>query len=203
MPAITLSNLHYTTPDAQPLFTGLDLGFAAERTGLVGRNGVGKTTLLRLIAGEIGPQAGNVRVGGTLAMLRQSVQPPPGARIADLFGVTDALALLARAEAGTATADEFADADWTLESRIEVALARVGLVATSDTALARLSGGQRTRAALAAAILAEPDFLLLDEPTNNLDRDGRRLDALAQHRERARDTHAAGSRLDLARNQAQ
>lgn len=174
MPAtIALSNLHYTTPDAQPLFTGLDLGFAAERTGLVGRNGVGKTTLLRLIAGEIEPRAGGVRVAGTLAMLRQSVQPPPGARVADLFAVTDALALLARAEAGAATADELADADWTLESRIEVALARVGLAATPDTALARLSGGQRTRAALAAAILAEPDFLLLDEPTNNLDRDGR------------------------------
>ena len=50
MPSITLANLHYTTPDAQPLFTGLDLGFAAERTGLIGRNGVGKTTRLRLHA---------------------------------------------------------------------------------------------------------------------------------------------------------
>ena len=173
MPTITLSNLSYTTPDAQPLFTGLDLGFAAERTGLVGRNGVGKTTLLRLIGNDLAPSSGSVRVSGTLAMLRQTVQPQPGARIADLFGVTDALALLARAGAGAATADELADADWTLESRIEAALERVGLGATPDTPLASLSGGQRTRAALAAAILADPDFLLLDEPTNNLDRDGR------------------------------
>jgi ATPase subunit of ABC transporter with duplicated ATPase domains len=173
MPSITLANLHYTTPDAQPLFTGLDLGFAAERTGLVGRNGVGKTTLLRLIAGEIEPQAGSVAVSGTLAVLRQSVQPGAGATIADLFGVTDALALLARAEAGTATMDELAEADWTLESRIALVLGRVGLDAAPDTPLAGLSGGQRTRAALAAAILSEPDFLLLDEPTNNLDREGR------------------------------
>ncbi|WP_260580885.1 ABC-F family ATP-binding cassette domain-containing protein [Sphingopyxis sp. PET50] len=173
MPAITLSNLHYSTADAHPLFTGLDLGFAAERTGLVGRNGVGKTTLLRLIAGELEPQAGSVSVSGTLATLRQSVRPRPGETIADLFGVTGALALLARAEAGTATIDELAEADWTLESRIEVALGRVGLAAAPGTPLAGLSGGQRTRAALAAAILAEPDVLLLDEPTNNLDRDGR------------------------------
>lgn len=173
MPAITLSNLHYSTPDAHPLFSGLDLGFAPERSGLVGRNGVGKTSLLRLIAGDAEPQAGAVRVSGTLAMLRQSVQPGPGETIADLFGVAGALALLARAEAGTATADELADADWLLESRIDTALGRVGLDARPGTPLAQLSGGQRTRAALAAAILDEPDFLLLDEPTNNLDREGR------------------------------
>ena len=173
MPSITLANLHYTTPDAQPLFTGLDLGFAAERTGLIGRNGVGKTTLLRLIAGELAPQAGTVAVSGTLATLRQSVQPQAGETIADLFGVRDAMALLARAEAGSASADELAEADWTLESRIEEAAARVGLAADVDTALDQLSGGQRTRAALAASILAAPDFLLLDEPTNNLDREGR------------------------------
>ena len=173
MPAITLSNLHYTTPDAHPLFSGLDIGFAAERTGLVGRNGVGKTTLLRLITADIAPQAGSVSVSGALAVLRQNVQPMPDETIADLFGIREALALLARAEAGIATTDELAEADWTLESRIDAALARVGLAAAPDTPLAGLSGGQRTRAALAAAILAEPDFLLLDEPTNNLDRDGR------------------------------
>ena len=173
MPSITLSNLHYSTPDAQPLFAGLDLGFAAERTGLVGRNGVGKTSLLRLITGDITPQAGSVAVSGTLATLRQSVQPQPGETIADLFGARAALALLARAEGGEVSAEELADADWMLESRIEEALARVGLAAGVDTTLDELSGGQRTRAALAAAILAEPDFLLLDEPTNNLDREGR------------------------------
>ncbi|WP_144037855.1 ATP-binding cassette domain-containing protein, partial [Sphingopyxis sp. KK2] len=129
MPSITLANLHYTIADAQPLFTGLDLGFAAERTGLVGRNGVGKTSLLRLIAGEIEPQAGSVAVSGTLATLRQSVQPRPGETITDLFAVRDALALLARAEAGEASADELADADWMLESRIAEAMARVGLTA--------------------------------------------------------------------------
>ncbi|NML04747.1 ABC-F family ATP-binding cassette domain-containing protein [Sphingomonas sp. G-3-2-10] len=173
MSAITLSNLSWSTPDGVPLLTDLDLGFSPERTGLVGRNGVGKTTLLRLIAGDLAPQSGKVSVNGTLATLRQSLAPQPGETIATLFGVGDALALLRRAEAGDATMEELAEADWTLEARIESALAQFRLDVPLDTPLTALSGGQRTRAALAAAVLAEPDFLLLDEPTNNLDRDGR------------------------------
>lgn len=93
--------------------------------------------------------------------------------IADLFGVTDALGVLQRAEAGEATADELVSADWTLPARIAAALNRTGLDAEPQTLLASLSGGQRTRAGLAALVFTEPDFLLLDEPTNNLDRDGR------------------------------
>jgi ATPase subunit of ABC transporter with duplicated ATPase domains len=174
MPAtITVSNLGWSTPDSRELFQHLDLSFGSERTGLVGRNGVGKTTLLRLIAGELVPQAGTVAVDGRIAILRQSVRPTPDETVADLFGVTADLALLARAERGEATADELVNADWTLEARMAAALAELGLDAALDTRLLTLSGGQATRAALAALVFAEPDFLLLDEPTNNLDRDGR------------------------------
>ncbi|GLS21795.1 ATP-binding protein [Labrys miyagiensis] len=174
MPAtITLSNLSWSTPEGRPLFSHLDLSFGLERTGLVGRNGVGKTTLLGLIAGEIPPQTGAVSVGGSLGILRQSVQVAPGATVADLFGLTGALALLRRAEAGEADADELATADWTLEARLASALTRAGLDAEGGTLLASLSGGQRTRAGLAALVFSEPDFLILDEPTNNLDREGR------------------------------
>jgi ATPase subunit of ABC transporter with duplicated ATPase domains len=60
-----------------------------------------------------------------------------------------------------------------LEARMEAALTRAGLMASPGTRLAALSGGQRTRAGLAALIFTEPDFLILDEPTNNLDREGR------------------------------
>jgi ATPase subunit of ABC transporter with duplicated ATPase domains len=173
MPAITLSNLAWSTPDGTRLFDDLTLGFGRERAGLIGRNGTGKTSLLRLIAGEIVPQSGSVSVDGSVALLRQSLAPDDGETIADLFGVRDALDLLDRAARGEASVDELAEADWTLESRIEGALAQLRLDMPLSTPLAALSGGQRTRAGLAAAILAEPDFLLLDEPTNNLDRDGR------------------------------
>lgn len=182
MPAsITLSNLAWSTPDGQSLFSGLDLSFGPERSGLVGRNGTGKTTLLNLISGDLQPHSGRISLHGSLGHLRQAVQVAEDETVADLFGVTAGLALLARAEAGLAEADELAGADWTLEARLVAALARVGLPVGADTPLAALSGGQRTRAGLAALVFAEPDFLLLDEPTNNLDRAGRRavIDLLA------------------------
>jgi ATPase subunit of ABC transporter with duplicated ATPase domains len=174
MPAsVTLSDLTWSAPDQPPLFSRLNLTFGPSRTGLVGRNGVGKTTLLRLIAGELRPRSGGVSVSGTLGVLRQAVQLDSHATVADLFGITAALDVLRRAERGDATDGELAEADWTVETRLGTALGRVGLTASADTPLAALSGGQHTRAALAALLFTEPDFLLLDEPTNNLDRDGR------------------------------
>ncbi|HEV7367879.1 ABC-F family ATP-binding cassette domain-containing protein [Arenibaculum sp.] len=182
MPAsISISGLSWSTPDGHRLFSDLDFSFGAERAGLVGRNGVGKTTLLKLIAGELAPGTGSVSVTGRLGVLRQTVQVGPDETVADLFGVSDALAVLRRAEAGEASAEELAAADWTLEARIAAALGRVGLDAGQDARLAMLSGGQRTRAGLAALVFREPDLLLLDEPSNDLDREGRRalIDLLA------------------------
>jgi ATPase subunit of ABC transporter with duplicated ATPase domains len=185
MPAsIILSSLGWSAPDGTPVLSDLDLTFGPERTGIVGRNGSGKTSLLRLIARELAPTKGRVAVHGTVAKLRQIVGVQEGETIADLFGVAGALAVLDRAERGLAGPDDLADADWMLPARIEAALAKVGLDMVVGTPLGALSGGQRTRAALAAAIFAGPDFLLLDEPTNHLDRAGRQavLDVLADWR---------------------
>src|SRR5215813_12027004 len=185
MPAsITLSNLSWSTPDGRSLLSRLELSFAPVRTGLVGRNGIGKTTLLKLISGEVRPHSGAVTVNGTLGILHQTIQVDPGEIVADIFGIGEALALLRRADRGEATTEELANADWTLEARVATALGRVGLDVRPDTPSATLSGGQSTRARLAALIFAGPDFLLLDEPTNNLDREGRTavIDFLASWR---------------------
>jgi len=179
--SIVLSNLSWSTPDGRPLLSNLDLSFGAERTGLVGRNGVGKTTLIRLVAGDLQPQSGTISFNGKLGILRQSVQVQADETVADLFGAREALAVLKRAELGEATNEELASADWTLEQRMASALDRVGLEVVPETRLVTLSGGQRTRCGLAALIVDDPDFLILDEPTNNLDRDGRKavIDLLA------------------------
>ena len=173
---ITLDGLSYKTPDGRSLFDNLTLAFGAERTGLVGRNGVGKTTLLRLMLGEITPSSGTATVRGRVGVLRQVLSPPSGASLADVLGVAEPLARLARIEAGEGTEADFAEADWTLETRLEAALSQVGLMGVDPNRPATsLSGGQATRAALAGVLLQEPDIILLDEPTNNLDTAARAL----------------------------
>lgn len=173
MSSISASALCWATPDGRPVLNGIDIHIARERVGLVGRNGVGKTTLLRILAGDLTATSGKVVTVGSIHAMRQEVHERTGDTIADTFGVAEALAVLKRAEEGIAGVDELADADWTLEERVRETLSHVDLEADATTTLATLSGGQRTRAALAAAIFDRPDFLLLDEPTNNLDRDGR------------------------------
>lgn len=177
MPAlITLDGLSYKTPDGRTLFEDLNLAFGAERTGLVGRNGVGKTTLIRLMLGEIAPSAGTVSVRGRVGVLRQALAPSPGASLADLLGLAQPLARLARIAAGEGSEADFAEADWTLEARLETALAQVGLAGLDPSRpAASLSGGQATRAALAGVLAAEPDLIVLDEPSNNLDAEARDL----------------------------
>jgi ATPase subunit of ABC transporter with duplicated ATPase domains len=172
----TLDSVSFRTPDGRTLFDNLTLAFGAERTGLVGRNGVGKTSLIRLLAGEAEPAEGAVARNGRVGLLRQAVQPPPGASVADVLGLSGALSRLARISGGAGSEDDFAEADWMLEERLAAAFADVGLTGLDPARPAAfLSGGQLTRTALAGLLAQEPDLLLLDEPTNNLDAAGRAL----------------------------
>jgi ATPase subunit of ABC transporter with duplicated ATPase domains len=184
MPAfLILDSISLATPDGRPLFDGLTLAIRAERTGIVGRNGCGKSTLLRLIAGDIEPAAGSVRRSGSIGMLTQSADD--SLTVAEALDVADSLARLRRLESGDGSLDDVAEADWTLPTRIDAALVETGLPPLPpDRLLASLSGGERTRVALARLLIEAPDVLLLDEPTNNLDADGR--EAVAQLLERWR-----------------
>ena len=174
---VILDSVSLTTPDGRPLFDGLTLAQARERTGLVGRNGCGKSTLLRLIAGEIEPSGGSVHRTGSIGMLAQLADDR--GTVARALGVADSLARLRRLACGEGSLDDAAEADWTLEARLQTALVETGLPAMPlDRPIASLSGGERTRVALARLVIEAPDVLLLDEPTNNLDADGR--EAVAQ-----------------------
>jgi ATPase subunit of ABC transporter with duplicated ATPase domains len=169
---LILDSISLATPDGRTLFNGLTLAFGAERTGVVGRNGCGKSTLLRLIAGDIEAAGGSVQRTGSTGMLTQCVDDR--LTVAEALGVDGGLARLHRLESGDGSLDDAAEANWTLPARIDAALVETGLPPLPpDRLLASLSGGERTRVALARLLIEAPDVLLLDEPTNNLDTDGR------------------------------
>lgn len=171
---MTLDSVAARTPDGRQLFHNLSLTFGAERTGVVGRNGVGKTTLLGLIAGLTEPTSGSVVRCGRTGWLEQVDAPLPGQTVADLLDVAEPLAVQARILAGHGTEADLAEADWTLEERLARILTSVGLPDLSLDRLAdSLSGGERTRARIARLLLSEPDLIILDEPTNHLDAEGR------------------------------
>ena len=158
-----------------------------ERIGLIGRNGTGKSSLLKIVAGEIRPDAGEVwrQPGLRLGYVAQEPEFESGHSVFEAVaeGVGEAKRLLTdyhdaahRVAEGheQALMDldrighelEAADA-WRLNSRVEEVLGRLGLPA--EAAVETLSGGQKKRVALARALAGDPELLLLDEPTNHLD----------------------------------
>jgi macrolide transport system ATP-binding/permease protein len=167
----------------RPILTGVSLTAAAgDRLALVGENGRGKTTLLRVLAGDLLPDAGEVRRAGTLGVADQTL--PDTGTVGDLIdlelrAVRAALAALdaatvpfdEEAYAAALTAVETLDA-WDADRRVDVSLAALGAVTDRTRPLATLSVGQRHRVRLAGLLGARHPVLLLDEPTNHLDAAG-------------------------------
>jgi ATP-binding cassette subfamily F protein uup len=143
----------------RPLFADLSLTMSTgDRLGVVGINGTGKSTLLRVLAGEVDPEAGVVRRGRdvSVGVLEQRPHLPPG------------------------TVRQAVSDGWEAAAVLE----RLGMGPLADVAVESLSGGQAKRTALARLLVTESDLLVLDEPTNHLDVDAIVWleDRLAQHR---------------------
>lgn len=159
-----------------------------ERLCLIGRNGEGKSSLLKLVAGESLPDSGALwhRPGSRVAHLTQEVAGGIDQSVLEVVagGLAEAGRLLAQYQQAAAAlaldptetrinhlsqlqhALEAVDG-WRLQQRVETVLSRLGL--NGSTPFSALSGGWRRRAMLARALACEPDLLLLDEPTNHLD----------------------------------
>ncbi|MGI8424011.1 MAG: ribosomal protection-like ABC-F family protein [Chloroflexota bacterium] len=195
MPIATAHNL-VKTYASENVFRGVSFEIhERDRVALVGANGTGKTTLLRIVAGVEKPDAGGVafQSGTRLGFLRQEVSFPSGVTLRqhvlgafkDLIGVErrmeDLQERIATAGAGvdlTALLHEHdrlqhqyeVGGGYTYQNRMREVLAGLGIEeARLDQPLETFSGGQRTRAALAELLLSDRDVLLLDEPTNHLD----------------------------------
>jgi len=152
-----------------------------ERVCIVGRNGMGKSTLMRLMAGELKPDDGEIRVqnGVVVARMAQEVPQDTQGTVFDVVaqGLGDLGRLLARYHhalhdgdmdaMGEAQALIEAQHGWDLDRRVQQVLERLEL--PEDTDFAALSGGMKRRVLLAQALVRKPDILLLDEPTNHLD----------------------------------
>ena len=173
-----------------PVLDRVDLVVSAgDRLGLVGENGTGKTTLLRVLGGELVPLAGEVRRSGTLAVVEQELRAPRGARVGDVLraSLSAASAAAAALEAVVARFDHAAGslaelseaveamehlAAWDADRRLDEALTRFGAPRDPARPLDELSVGERYRVRLAARLAERSDLLLLDEPTNHLDAAG-------------------------------
>jgi len=185
---LVVSDLSVSYPD-RTVLTGMDLlAQPGRRIGLVGENGVGKSTLLRAAAGRLPSRArvtGTVQAPGDLVLLGQERPFRDGASVADVLAMTlaplrDAVTDVERLAAAVGTAEgdaayeralevALAHDAWDADRRAALAAARLGLDLAPERLVGTLSGGQRTRLALATIMTTRPTCLLLDEPTNHLD----------------------------------
>ncbi|OZI62193.1 ATP-binding cassette domain-containing protein [Bordetella genomosp. 11] len=152
---ITFTGVHLAYGH-HPLLDSADFSIqAGERIGLIGRNGAGKSSMLRLLDGRTDPDDGDISRAAGLKVATVEQEP-----------VLDEAATVFDTVCGPTDDTE----DWQRPSRVRSLLERLNLPA--DALVAGLSGGTRKRVALARALAGEPDLLLLDEPTNHLDFDG-------------------------------
>ncbi|PRY94206.1 ABC-F family ATP-binding cassette domain-containing protein [Donghicola tyrosinivorans] len=180
---LKISDISYSI-EGRPLFEGASATIPdGHKVGLVGPNGTGKTTLFRLIRGELTLDGGEIslpsraRIGGV-------AQEVPGSEVSLIDTVlaadTERAELMAEAETATDAAriadiqTRLADIDaWSAEGRASAILKGLGFDAEAQLRpCSAFSGGWRMRVALAAVLFSEPDLLLLDEPTNYLDLEG-------------------------------
>ena len=182
---ITLDHISYAHPSEPALFIDLSAVFSAPLTGLIGDNGCGKTTLMRLILGDLTPDSGSLAAPERMAYLPQDLGLDREQTLAELCGISEILRALQAVESGEYSPelyDTIGD-NWDVEERTLAALATYGFTpatlvdrdspeavrALFARSMRSFSGGEAVIAALASLMISDPEFILLDEPTNNLD----------------------------------
>lgn len=177
--------LTYQLPNGDRLFPELNLTLSEGLTGLVGRNGCGKTLLARLLAGDLEPSSGHIDYCGLsryqIGYFSQLDDPESAdnsvSSIADYLGLTEKLEALAAIEQGSSDPYWFEciGDDWLIREQLHEALSQINLPLNPEHLINHLSGGQQTRLRL-WRLFSQPErfrLLILDEPSNHLDQKGR------------------------------
>ncbi len=175
--SIILSGVSFHYANQQPLFESVNLSVATGRkVSVIGNNGTGKSTLLKLIAGELTPSSGSIRCASTPYYIPQQIGIT-GISVSQALNVSDKIEALHAIYAGSEKYEYYdilAD-DWDIESRCRTALDDWGLPKVElNTPIDSLSGGEKTKLFLAGMSIHRPSVILLDEPTNHLDYKSRR-----------------------------
>ncbi len=176
--SIIISDLSFNYPGQHLLFGNVSFSVEKqEKISIVGINGIGKSTLLKLMAGILPPSDGNIISDSTPYYIPQHTGLLEKT-VAGVLGVADKLSALRSIESGSLLQSDYdiLSDDWEIESRCDAALAFWGLQhAGLSTSADDLSGGEKTKLFLAGLTIHSPDLILLDEPTNHLDQTGRDL----------------------------
>ncbi|WP_395305107.1 ABC-F family ATP-binding cassette domain-containing protein [Enterobacter sp. ECC-019] len=175
-PSFILHQVTCQFPTGDILFGPLNLTLEPSLCALVGRNGSGKTRLLRLLAGLDEPATGHIERFGSHVYVAQQHVISPQTTLAELLGYDAIFTARKRIDSGDYQPDdlELLDGHWDVAERLSEAFINAKLPPFDpDKPAGELSGGERIRALLCGAFTAEADFMLLDEPTNHLDRQGR------------------------------
>lgn len=171
--AISFRDVSFTWPDGTPVLENLIGTIGTGRTGLVGRNGTGKSTLLKLVQGTLAPSSGRIETAGEIGYLPQTLTLGRDTTVSELLGIDTIVSALRAIERGDIDEHLF-DAvgdNWDIESRAEESLAEIGFGATNlDRSVGELSGGEAMLIAISGLRIRRTPITLLDEPTNNLDR---------------------------------
>ncbi|WP_461534292.1 ribosomal protection-like ABC-F family protein [Sinomicrobium sp.] len=176
---LTIQNLSYIHPNKDLLFSGINLTLIrSDKIALIGNNGVGKSTLLKIIAKELLPSSGQINTTAEPYFVPQIFGQFNHLTIAQAMGVEAKVNALTEILNGNVSEENInvLNDDWTIEDRCREAMQYWQL---SDLDLSQkmetLSGGQKTKVFLAGIAVHQPELVLLDEPSNHLDVSGRQL----------------------------
>lgn len=176
---LILQNISYTHPSKDLLFSDINLTVNNhEKTALIGNNGVGKSTLLKIIASELQPSSGQINIDAEPYYVPQIFGQFNHLTIAQALRIEGKLNALKDILNGNTSEENFnlLNDDWTIEDRCKEALNFWQLDGLDlSQKMETLSGGQKTKVFLAGISIHQPELVLLDEPSNHLDVSGRQL----------------------------